>query len=84
MCNFYTVMSKTYKATGYSKFRIGYCKVRNLLTTEGKDVRKPIVVPKDLAVEEPFEGEYYVQFTIFKACLPALSSTAKYSVKVTT
>lgn len=83
MCNFYKVMTRTYKATGYSKFRIGYCKVRNLLTNEGKDVRKSIVA-KDLVVDEPFEGEYYVKFTIFKAYLPALSSTAKYSVKVST
>jgi len=33
MQNFYKIMSKTYKITGYSKFKIGYCKIKNLLTT---------------------------------------------------
>ena len=39
-------------------------------------------VKKDIAIDEPFEGEYYVQFCISKAYLPGFTGSAKYSVKV--
>jgi hypothetical protein len=31
MQNYYRVFNKTYKITGFSKFKIGYAKITNLL-----------------------------------------------------
>lgn len=36
MPNYYRVFNKTFKLTSFSKFKIGYKVVKNLLNTEGK------------------------------------------------
>ena len=42
MQNYYKIMNKTYQITGFSKFKIGYAKIGNILGSEGKDPRKMI------------------------------------------
>lgn len=56
MPNFYKILSKTYKLTGYSKYKLGYVKIKNLLTTEpiNKAIAKPI--KKAIRIDEPLQG----------------------------
>lgn len=40
MMNYYKTLSRTYKVTGYSKYKLGYIKIRNLLRSEGQENKK--------------------------------------------